>query len=110
MKLKKVLFMLVAITLFAGCSADIVGLDGGSYSPDALLVHDQMSYWVAPLLLIVVVMLFVIAKRLKVIAEAIKYTSSSNSTVDDAPADKDFKDWKGKNPGRNINDYYRERK
>ncbi len=115
--MKKITVVLtgMAVALLTGCSADIVGLDGGSYSPDALLVHDQNGNWITPLLILLLIGVFVVAARLKGILAELRKMRTGVTAQDsiEFASDRDksaIATWMQQNPGKTINDYYQQKK
>lgn len=110
--MKRIITIIGTVTLLAGCSSDYVGIDGGSYNPDALLVHDQSSYMLWLVGVVIMITLFVIANRLKRLIKAIERLATNHHySQSEVPGDSNgFKEWQKNNPGKTINDYYQAHK
>jgi ABC-type nickel/cobalt efflux system permease component RcnA len=68
--MKKTILLASVAVIMAGCSAEVISA-GKSYTKEALLVHDQSTWFVYILLIVIMITLWAIHSKLARIANAI---------------------------------------
>jgi F0F1-type ATP synthase membrane subunit a len=110
--MKRLTFIIISLSAFiAGCTKDLTDIEGNTYKPDALLVHDQSSYWLWLAFIIVIITMFVVVKQLKKVNKKLEVISEyMTGEKTEEMKKKSQEEMKRKffdnNPNATLNDYY----